>query len=212
MKALVGIFVGLVTLISITWVNTAQAIPAFARKYEKPCSSCHTAWPLLNKAGRIFKEAGYRFPSEDKHSQKIKGITWGKNFPVSVILKSRPYDKKDTAKDPKLRAVHEIEILIAGAIGKKWSGFIEYEAEDEMDFDLEYGHAAVSWNHSKAMNVQFSYGPAFFADSYDTFGMRSLTRGRVYLIGFWWRRQWRQVTQQPAAGITLRPADVQSVL
>jgi hypothetical protein len=182
MKTLVGIFVGLVTLISITWVNTAQAIPAFARKYEKSCSSCHNAWPLLNKAGRTFKEAGYRFPSEDKHSQKIKGITWGKSFPVSVMLVARPYDKKDTAKDPKLRAMHEIELLVAGAMGKKWSGFIEYEAEDEGNFELEYGHAALSWNYSKALNVQFTYGPALFADSYDTYGMRRLTRGRAYII------------------------------
>ncbi len=185
MKTLVGMFVGLVTLItliSFTWVNTVQAIPAFARKYEKACSSCHTAWPMLNKAGRVFKEAGYRFPSEDQRSQKIKGITWGKNFPLSVVMKLQPYDKVDSANDPKLRAVHEIELLVAGAIGKAWSGFFEYEAEDEGNFDLEFGHAAVTWNYSKALNVQFANSPATFADPYETYSMRRLTRGPAFLI------------------------------
>lgn len=193
MKTLVGIFVGLITLISFTWVNTAQAIPAFARKYEKACSSCHSAWPLLNKAGRTFKEAGYRFPSEDQHSQKIgKDLYWGKNFPLSVVIKLRPYDKKDSDNDPRLRAVHEVEILIAGTIGKKWAGFVEYEGEDETvdiggtaelpAFNLNFGGVMVTWNVSKALNVQFADAMALFADPYDSYYHRRLTRNRPDLV------------------------------
>ena len=47
----------------LVWIESASAIPAFARKYDRQCSSCHTAYPALNQVGRQFKEAGYRFES-----------------------------------------------------------------------------------------------------------------------------------------------------
>ncbi|MEI6805838.1 MAG: hypothetical protein WCK49_04960 [Myxococcaceae bacterium] len=43
----------------------ALAIPAFARKFNVTCTTCHTAFPMLNKTGRTFKERGYRLPDED---------------------------------------------------------------------------------------------------------------------------------------------------
>jgi mono/diheme cytochrome c family protein len=42
----------------------AQAIPAFARKYNVDCTYCHTAWPQLNRQGYIFRRLGYRMPWE----------------------------------------------------------------------------------------------------------------------------------------------------
>ena len=56
-------------LLGFVWIGSAQAIPAFARKYEKACNSCHTAWPMLNKAGRMFKEAGYR---SEEHTSELQ--------------------------------------------------------------------------------------------------------------------------------------------
>ena len=32
-------------------VRPASALPAFARKYGMPCSSCHEAWPKLSPFG-----------------------------------------------------------------------------------------------------------------------------------------------------------------
>ncbi|HUE56503.1 MAG TPA: hypothetical protein VMO76_11760, partial [Candidatus Udaeobacter sp.] len=34
------------------------ALPAFARKYGMPCSSCHEAWPKLSPFGQSFKDNG----------------------------------------------------------------------------------------------------------------------------------------------------------
>lgn len=48
-----------------TWivsVDTAQAIPAFARKYDLTCTACHTAPPRLNTYGERFLENGYQLP------------------------------------------------------------------------------------------------------------------------------------------------------
>ncbi len=42
----------------------ANAIPAFARKYGMPCSSCHEAWPKLSPFGQQFKDNGYQMGND----------------------------------------------------------------------------------------------------------------------------------------------------
>jgi hypothetical protein len=41
-------------------IPSAQAFPAFARKYGVRCTSCHEAWPVLNDFGRAFRDNGYQ--------------------------------------------------------------------------------------------------------------------------------------------------------
>ena len=43
----------------------AQAIPAFARKYNTTCMDCHTAPPVLNTYGQRFLENGYQLPGTE---------------------------------------------------------------------------------------------------------------------------------------------------
>ena len=42
----------------------ANALPAFARKYGLPCSSCHEAWPKLSPFGQQFKDNGYQLGND----------------------------------------------------------------------------------------------------------------------------------------------------
>lgn len=41
-----------------------NALPAFARKYGMPCSSCHVAWPMLSPFGQAFKDNGYQMGND----------------------------------------------------------------------------------------------------------------------------------------------------
>jgi hypothetical protein len=41
-----------------------HALPAFARKYGMPCSSCHEAWPKLSAFGQSFKDNGYQMGND----------------------------------------------------------------------------------------------------------------------------------------------------
>src|SRR6266849_1910533 len=43
----------------------ASAIPAFSRKYQTSCATCHTAFPELNDFGEAFKRNGFKFPKDD---------------------------------------------------------------------------------------------------------------------------------------------------
>src|SRR6185369_16632394 len=39
-----------------------EAMPMFARRYNVPCSACHTTPPRLNETGYRFRAAGFRWP------------------------------------------------------------------------------------------------------------------------------------------------------
>lgn len=178
------------SLVSIVFVllflsflpSPAHAVPQFSRKHNVPCSSCHTAWPLLNDTGRQFKENGYKFFRDQEAGSIISdALQLDGAFPLGVIVKSRPYDKKESG-DSKLRALHEVELFIAGQIYENISGFLEIEAEDENDFSPEVS-GSVGYHHSEFLNLRASYDSLLNADPYDTFtGMRRLTRGRNAVI------------------------------
>ncbi len=54
---------GLVFLI-LSASPSANALPAFARKYGLRCSACHESWPMLNYFGQKFKDNGYQLMND----------------------------------------------------------------------------------------------------------------------------------------------------
>ena len=46
-------------------IPSAQAFPAFARKYGLRCTACHEAWPVLNDFGRAFRDNGYQMMTRE---------------------------------------------------------------------------------------------------------------------------------------------------
>ena len=73
----------------------AAAIPAFARKYETSCLTCHSVYPRLTPFGEAFRRNGYRFPGVDGDFVKQSTIALGqeankKTFPRTVWPASLP--------------------------------------------------------------------------------------------------------------------------
>ena len=54
----------------LSYSQPAQAVPAFARKYDLKRYSCHTIPPALNKTGYMFKRLGYRLPPDEMDGTK----------------------------------------------------------------------------------------------------------------------------------------------
>jgi len=167
---------------NIILINTAEAIPAFARDKQMACTTCHTAWPALNDFGHQFKENGYRFTPLAEGSEKIsQHLTWNEKFPISTIIVGRPYDKKDSG-NAKARAIHEVELMVAGPMSKNLTAFFEIEAEDEdtnaRGFELGIPTAALTYTFNKAANLQLSWADLLWFDPYNTYtsGHR-MTRG-----------------------------------
>jgi hypothetical protein len=67
-----------------------HTIPAFARKYQTSCQTCHVAIPALTPFGEAFRQNGYRFPGgNDPDMTKIPPVPLGaegykKLWPQSV--------------------------------------------------------------------------------------------------------------------------------
>lgn len=153
--------------------SSAQAIPAFARKNEISCATCHTAWPSLNSFGRKYKENGYRFEPLQQPNMKIgRDLYWDEKFPVSVEIVGRPYDKTDNG-NTRNRAIHEVELMVGGPMSKELSSFIEIEGEDEdtnaRGFELGVPTAALTYTVNPAVNVQLSWADLLWFDSYNTY-------------------------------------------
>src|SRR5215471_3020200 len=72
-----------------------HAIPAFARQYQTSCTTCHTDFPKLNDFGKAFKDAGFKFPTDNETFLKIPATLLGaaaqkEQFPHTVWPGSIP--------------------------------------------------------------------------------------------------------------------------
>ncbi len=67
----------------------SSAIPAFARKYQTSCFTCHSGFPTRNAFGEAFRNNGYRWPGgeDEEHTKqeqlKMGADGWKKTFPSS---------------------------------------------------------------------------------------------------------------------------------
>jgi hypothetical protein len=62
---------------AVLTARPASAIPAFARKYQTSCQTCHVGFPKLNPFGEAFRLNGYRMPKETEDQIKIKPVSLG---------------------------------------------------------------------------------------------------------------------------------------
>jgi hypothetical protein len=128
-KVLWGSILGLV-LLSLC-PSPSFAIPAFARKYDLSCTSCHTKPPRLNAFGEAFHMAGFQIPTvkegEIKKKRKI-GRIWSETDFLNVFSLratgnlAESYqggDKEET----NLALPREIEIYLAGTVTDEISYF-----------------------------------------------------------------------------------------
>ena len=77
--AAVMIVVVFVLLLTVALMTPPQAngIPAFARKYQTSCTTCHDNFPHLNDFGKAFKDAGFKFPTDDESFIKVPPVLLG---------------------------------------------------------------------------------------------------------------------------------------
>ena len=70
-------------------VPKGKAIPAFSRKYQTSCTTCHNNFPELNDFGEAFKKNGFKFPKDDEVFVKQEPVMLGSKaqkeaFPEAV--------------------------------------------------------------------------------------------------------------------------------
>lgn len=73
--------------------SPASALPAFARKYGMPCSSCHEAWPKLSPFGQQFKDNGYQMGNDRDAPIFQQPAYWPVTFRITPIWHRESTDK-----------------------------------------------------------------------------------------------------------------------
>ena len=61
----------------VATVPKSSAIPAFSRKYQTSCTTCHSNYPELNDFGEAFKKNGFKFPKDDESFVKEPPVMLG---------------------------------------------------------------------------------------------------------------------------------------
>lgn len=71
--------IGIFCLFSVLLVcpQFSHAIPAFSRQYQTSCATCHLDFPKLNDFGKAFKDAGFKFPTDNETFLKIPPVMLG---------------------------------------------------------------------------------------------------------------------------------------
>ncbi len=103
----------------------AEAIPAWARKYNMPCSGCHyPAPPKLNAIGIRFRWAGYRMPNEMGQDVAVDQVSNYIAAQGQVV-----YGASRTGSDPVTTALDasDAKLWYMGPFGKHYRGWFEFE-------------------------------------------------------------------------------------
>ncbi len=75
---IIAVFIGAaILLFFVITTQQASAIPAFSRKYQTSCATCHSNYPALNDFGEAFKKNGFKFPKDDEAFVKEPPVLLG---------------------------------------------------------------------------------------------------------------------------------------
>lgn len=177
-RALIKLLVMDVVLVVVGLLLSAEqasAIPAFARRYETSCTTCHVLPPKLNAFGVAFKNNGYRIPVDDEAFVKQPDVPlgapgWKKVWPKGVWPGAIP-DRiplsagvelvTDVNPDDEVKVdfafPEELELLAGGTLGSTFSflGELAFEFEGgETEVDFERGHLNMKLLDNEMLNLR----------------------------------------------------------
>lgn len=109
--------------------QSAHAVAQWARRYNMPCSGCHSPFPRLNATGIAFKMNGYRFTPGEKavvSSRTLMG--WiGPTWSPSLSLKTG----EDAAADGR-----QVRLHLGGPLGRNGAFLIQPITGGSGDFNM----------------------------------------------------------------------------
>jgi len=152
-----------------SFAQSAEAVPAFARKYHTSCQTCHIVFPKLNAFGEAFRLRGYRLPGETEEQIKEPPVSLGApaykrlwpqaiwpgeipgSVPLAVNIKFADVNTSTLNDDGTVTTVNhdlqfpqELNVFAAGTLGDHVSFFSEVtfaeNADGSVSTSLEHAH------------------------------------------------------------------------
>lgn len=193
---------GALVLISVLLASAtpALAIPAFARKYQTSCQTCHIAFPALTPFGEAFRLNGYRFPAgtdpsvtkQDPIALGSEGYKklWPKAVwpgeipglpPLSVVVESEVENSRADKTTSFGALGGEFAILTGGTLGDHVSFYGEVEAaREDGETVVELERLNVLFSPLASPEFQFKLG-AFEPGLFLISNHRRLTDHRYFM-------------------------------
>ena len=139
-RALVLGFVGIAGLLA--W-GRADAIPAFARKYQLSCSTCHAPFPRLKAFGEEFAGRGFRMDDPSKEPARATYdvgdpmLSLPRDLPLAIRIDGYASWKQDAVAETDVEWPWAFKILSGGPITKKISYYLYFLVEEGDTVGLE---------------------------------------------------------------------------
>ncbi len=151
----------------------ASAIPAFARKYQTSCQTCHIVFPKLNAFGEAFRLNGFRMPDETAAMVKVPPVPLGapaykqlwpkavwpgevaSAVPLAINIKMADHNESSLNPDGSTTSIlndfqfpQEVNIFGAGTLGDHVSYFSEitFGANPDGSVDVQLEHANIAFD------------------------------------------------------------------
>jgi hypothetical protein len=162
----------------VVTASSAVAVPAFARKYQTSCQTCHIVFPKLNAFGEAFRLRGYRMPAETEEMVKQPPTSLGapayrklwpqavwpgdlpSYVPLAVNVKFADVNTSKLNDDGSVSSIkndfqfpQELNIFGAGTLGDHVSFFTEATFGENPD-----GTVAVELEHAR-LDFDSPFGP-----------------------------------------------------
>lgn len=111
-------------------IPESRAIPAFARKYQFSCSTCHAPFPRLKPYGEEFAANGFRLPVASQEPARATLdvgdplLALPRNFPLAARVEGYASYKQDALAQNDAEFPWVFKVLSGGPIAKKISYYV----------------------------------------------------------------------------------------
>lgn len=151
-------------VLSLSGINSAFAVPSFARQTGLSCDTCHTVFPALTPFGRNFKLNGYTMtvnPQVKSGDTQEPALSINSQLPLSVMVQT---SVSSTAKatpgqqNPDVALPDQFSMFFAGEITKHFGAFVQItyaQVDGGFGFDLADMRYA---NHTTIGGEDTTYG------------------------------------------------------
>lgn len=130
------IIASIVVLAAIfTCASDANAIPAFARKYQFSCSTCHAPFPRLKPFGEEFAGRGFRLESADAEPPRATFdvgdplLMLTRDFPIAARLEGFAAYRDGSDAETGFEAPWVFKILSGGPLSQRISYYLYFIVE-----------------------------------------------------------------------------------
>ncbi|MGH7680952.1 MAG: hypothetical protein ACRENN_03090 [Candidatus Eiseniibacteriota bacterium] len=139
--------------------NQAQAVPAYARRYDTKCETCHAPVPpRLNNTGEVFRRWGFRLPDADENGKLTMKVVPAHSISDAASIVAEFAAHQDQYVSPgeskSTLEMGEVAVVAGTSIGEKLSTqaiFIPHNDEGGVELEnaqLQYNHGTASHNFS----------------------------------------------------------------